>query len=324
MGGGNYSHEAYQHISSTRQNMTSHEIREKVFSSAMKAHMDPRNIKLRESRDSANHPESNALAVVFDVTGSMGQIPIEFARHKLGNLMKLLLEQSLIPHPQVCFGAVGDGLCDTAPFQVGQFESDVTMDQCLKDVWIEGQGGGNGGESYALAHYFFARRSSIDCFEKRGKKGYLFTMGDEPVHRYVTRGEASKFFGDRLEADLPVQDIIREAQQRYNVFHIVVGHTSHGDDPHVIAGWRELLGDNVLKLDDPQDVSELVAAAVGLSEGLDIEKIDAALRANGATARTVANVNAAVAGFRQALARQSPATLTGKLPASGKSSAARL
>ena len=92
MGGGNYSHEAYRHISAPRQAMSTAEIREKVFSSEMKPHMDPRNVKVRESRDSANHPDSNAIGVVFDVTGSMGHIPIEFAKHKLGNLMKLLLE----------------------------------------------------------------------------------------------------------------------------------------------------------------------------------------------------------------------------------------
>lgn len=324
MGGGSYSHEAYEHISSARQNMTSQEVREKVFSSEMKSHMDPRTIKLRESRDSANHPESNAIGVIFDVTGSMGEIPVEFAKHKLGKLMKMLLEGNLIPHPQVCFGAVGDGLNDRAPFQVGQFESDVTMDQVLKDIWIEGNGGGNGGESYAFAPYFFARRTSIDCFEKRGKKGYLFTIGDEPAHRLITRREASNWFGDTLEADLTIEAAIREAQKLYNVFHIVVGRTSHGDNPRTIAGWRELLGDNVIKLDDPSDVSELIGAVVGLSEGQDIETIDAALRAAGATARTITNVNASVAGFRQALARQSPATLTGKLPAAGKSSAARL
>jgi len=324
MGGGNYSHEAYRHISAPRQAMSTAEIREKVFSSEMKPHMDPRNVKVRESRDSANHPDSNAIGVVFDVTGSMGHIPIEFAKHKLGNLMKLLLEQSLVPHPQVCFGAVGDGRTDRAALQIGQFESDVTMDQCLSDIWIEGNGGGNQGESYGLAHYFFARRTSIDCQEKRGKKGYLFTVGDEPIHRSVTRAEAEKVFGERNEADIPVLDLIREAQQRYHVFHIVVGQTSWGDNPHTIAGWRELLGDNVLKLSDPQDVSELIGAAVGLCEGQNIETVDAALRAAGATARTIENVNSAVAAFRQSLSRQVPGTVTGKLPASKPSSTVRL
>ena len=198
------------------------------------------------------------------------------------------------------------------------------MDQCLSDIWIEVDGGGNQGESYGLAHYFFARRTSIDCQEKRGKKGYLFTVGDEPIHRSVTRAEAEKVFGERNEADIPVLDLIREAQQRYHVFHIVVGQTSWGDNPHTIAGWRELLGDNVLKLSDPQDVSELIGAAVGLCEGQNIETVDAALRAAGATARTIENVNSAVAAFRQSLSRQVPGTVTGKLPASKPSSTVRL
>lgn len=323
MGYGNYSNEAYEHISAPRRSMSSDEVREKVFASGMKPHMDPRNVKLRESRDSVAHPESNAIGVVFDVTGSMGEIPIEFAKHKLGNLMSLLLNQSLAPHPQVCFGAVGDGYADRAPLQIGQFESDVTMDQCLKDMWLEGNGGGNGGESYGLAHYFFARRTAIDCHEKRGKKGYLFTVGDEPVHRSVTREEARKVFGDAIEADLPVAALIREARERYNVFHIVVGQTMHGDNPHTIAGWRELLGDHVLKLDHPKDVSELIGAAVGLCEGHDIETIDAALRSAGATNSTIEHVNTAVSALRQSLAR-STATVTGKMPATKPSGTVRL
>lgn len=324
MGYGNYSDEAYQHISAPRRSMSHEEVREKVFSSSLKASMNPHGVKFRESRDSAAHPESNAIGVMFDVTGSMGGIPIEFAKHKLGNLMNLLLNHSLAPHPQVCFGAIGDAYVDQAPFQIGQFESDVTMDQCLKDVWIEAGGGGNGGESYGLAHYFFARHTSIDCFEKRGKKGYLFTIGDEPVHRTITREEVRRFFGDSIEADISLVDLIREVEKRYVVFHIVVGQTSHGDSPSTIAGWRELLNDHVLKLSDPKDVSELVGAVVGLCEGHDIETIDAALRGAGANSRTIENVNSAVAAFRQSLARLTPAKLTGKLPASKPSSTVRL
>ncbi|MGK5558283.1 hypothetical protein ACSNOI_42460, partial [Actinomadura kijaniata] len=34
--------------------------------------LDPRGVRVRESRDSDDHPESLAVAVLFDVTGSMG------------------------------------------------------------------------------------------------------------------------------------------------------------------------------------------------------------------------------------------------------------
>ncbi len=37
--------------------------------------LNPKGVKLRESRDSAAHPESHAVAVFCDVTGSMQGVP---------------------------------------------------------------------------------------------------------------------------------------------------------------------------------------------------------------------------------------------------------
>jgi hypothetical protein len=77
------------------------------------------------------------------------------------------------------FGAIGDATCDRAPLQVGQFESDNRMDDDLSRILLEGGGGGQKTESYELAMYFMARHTAADCYEKRGKRGYLFIIGDE-------------------------------------------------------------------------------------------------------------------------------------------------
>jgi hypothetical protein len=37
--------------------------------------LDPFGVRVRESRDSGEHPTSLAIAVIFDVTGSMGYVP---------------------------------------------------------------------------------------------------------------------------------------------------------------------------------------------------------------------------------------------------------
>lgn len=124
MGGSNWSDDAYAHVAAPRAAMPVDAVRRTVFRST---HIDdalnPHGVKVRESRDSANHPESNAIMVLFDVTGSMGGIPALFAQKKLGGLMKVLTSKGVIPHPQVLFGAIGDSYSDQAPFQIGQFES---------------------------------------------------------------------------------------------------------------------------------------------------------------------------------------------------------
>src|SRR6516162_6519667 len=61
----------------------------------------------RESRDSDEHPNSLAIAVLFDVTGSMGAVP-RGLQAKLPNLLGLLTDASYVEHPQIMFGAIGD------------------------------------------------------------------------------------------------------------------------------------------------------------------------------------------------------------------------
>jgi hypothetical protein len=316
MGYSSWSDKAYEHISNSRKGMTDHTVSTHVFkSSSLHASLDPKGVKVRESRDSTDHPESNAIGVIFDVTGSMRTIPVRFAKDKLGGLMSMLFTKGVVPHPQVCFGAVGDAYCDSSPFQIGQFESGLEADACLTNVHLEGGGGGSNSESYGLAHYFFARRTSIDCWEKRGKKGYLFTLGDEKAHPKITKTEAEEIFGDKLQSDLDVQEVIRECEARYNVFHIVVGGgSSNGDDPAIMNHWKERLGERVLKLNNPDEVCELIAATIGLCEGKTIDDMSSVLRGAGASAGTVKSVSNAIVPLRDALVRSAPGSLSGKLP----------
>src|SRR5947207_8627855 len=62
--------------------------------------LDPQGLILRESRDSAEHPDSNAIFISLDVTGSMGRV-VRGIHADLPRLHELLLGQNYIPHPQI-------------------------------------------------------------------------------------------------------------------------------------------------------------------------------------------------------------------------------
>jgi hypothetical protein len=245
--------------------------------SARKVHpnLDPMGVKFRESRDSDEHPESVAIAVFFDVTGSMHSIP-EVLQKKLPELMGTLIRKGYVEHPQILFGAIGDAGCDQMPLQVGQFESDNRMDENLEMIVLEGGGGGGNHESYELAAYFMARHTSIDCFEKRGHKGYLFIVGDERIYSSVRAEQVKRLIGDGLETNLPTAQIFAELRERYEVFFLFakegsyqpeqVTDTDAGDAASL--GWKRLLGQNVLELDRADAVCESVALAIGISEGV--------------------------------------------------------
>ncbi len=245
----------------------------------------------RESRDSDAHPNSVAIGVVFDVTGSMGGIPVQLQK-KLPQLMGLLGRKNYVQDPQILFGAVGDYRADRVPLQIGQFESGVEMDDDLGRLFLEGGGGGTYEESYELPLYYFARHTSIDCFEKRGKKGYLFLIGDEMPYTKATKAEVESIIGDDLPKDLTIEEIIVEARERYNVFFVIPRGASNGADPKLRDRWTKLLGEqNVIMLEEPDGVCEAIGIAIGLCEGtVDADSIEDDLvdaGATGALARTV-------------------------------------
>jgi hypothetical protein len=226
--------------------------------------LDPRDV-MRESRDSAEHPESLAIAVLFDVTGSMRQVP-RALQAKLPQLLGLLLRQGYVAHPQIMFGAVGDATCDRAPLQVGQFESDNRMDDDLGRILLEGGGGGQKTESYELAMYFMARHTAIDCFEKRAKRGYLFLIGDEMAYPKVKRGEAGRIIGDGLAEDIPLAGLVPELTRTWDTYYILPEGASYAGDIQVLRFWRDLLGQNVIELADLDAVCETIALTIGLGE----------------------------------------------------------
>jgi hypothetical protein len=227
--------------------------------------LDPRGVTVRESRDSDAHPRSNAIAVFFDETGSMKNIPHVFQK-KLAELMSLLLVKGYIQDPQILFGAFGDATCDRVPLQVGQFESGVEMDEHLRNVILEGGGGGGGNESYELPLYFLARHTSLDCWEKRGRKGYAFLIGDEMAYPAVNRQQVAKLIGDDLPENISLRQIIAEVQRFYHLFFIFPSHASYPVDGSHAIFWQDLLGQMVIFLDDENAVSETIALTIGITE----------------------------------------------------------
>ena len=173
MGGSYYSDDAARSVRSVRSTKSVDDVFVSNKLGKVDPALDPKGLKMRESRDSDAHPDSNAIMVMFDVTGSMGSIPAHFASDKqaLPALMALLTSKGYIPDPQILFGAIGDANSDSTPFQIGQFESGNEMDDWLTKIFLEGNGGGQNHESYELAYYAATRHTSIDCFEKRNKKG---------------------------------------------------------------------------------------------------------------------------------------------------------
>ncbi|KXK60816.1 hypothetical protein AWW66_16960 [Micromonospora rosaria] len=235
------------------------------------AALDPRGAT-RESRDSAEHPQSTPIAVLFDVTGSMGHVP-RTLQAKLPQLLGLLQRQGYARDPQIMFGAIGDATCDRVPLQVGQFESDNRMDDDLGRIVLEGGGGGQMRESYELALYFMARHTATDSWDKRGRRGYLFIIGDELAYAGVKQSEVRKLIGDDLGEDVPLRQIVDELTQRWDTYYLLPAGSHYAGNRKVLDFWRDLLGQNAVELDDLEATCETIALTVGLGEqAIDLEE----------------------------------------------------
>ena len=224
--------------------------------------MDPYNVRIRESRDSAEHPESLSIILGLDVTGSMGSIPHFLVQKGLPNIVDSIIKGG-IQHPQVMFLGLGDHQCDNFPLQVGQFESsDDLLDKWLTSVYLEGGGGSNDGESYHLAWYFAAQHTILDCFEKRSQKGYLFTIGDEPVLKDLPAHTLKELMGDGQYGDMTADVLFEMASKTYEVYHIHVRETRAGSFQKTIDGWKQLLWDHLLIAERHEDIVDIISDTI--------------------------------------------------------------
>lgn len=283
VGGGGWSIDAYTgstaaKISKGTTFAYSNSIHSGSIAAAVHVSLDPKKVAgatsplagsiVRESRDSDEHPNSIPIIVAFDETGSMGAVP-RMLQKKLAELFALLLRKGYVEDPQLCVGAYGDlENHETAPVQIGQFESDNRADETLDNLYLEGAGGGNGHESAAAIWMYAANYTATDHWDKRGAKGYIFTIGDE------TTGGISrtnwKHYVDKdcaLEADLTPKQVVELAQEKWNVFHVLINNTS-AHRQNSLKHYTDLLGtNNVLVLQDENAVCEVIAVAIGMTEG---------------------------------------------------------
>lgn len=110
---------------------------------------DPKNITVRECRDSAEHPNTTPIIVALDVSGSMGPVLSNVAK-KLNVLVTETLNRNPVSDPSFAFMGVGDADYDRYPLQVTQFESDIRIAEQLTRIYFEKMGGSNDQESYTL------------------------------------------------------------------------------------------------------------------------------------------------------------------------------
>lgn len=231
--------------------------------------LDPKNFKYRESCDSPANPSSTPIILASDVTGSMGELAGIIARKGLGLIMSELYDKQPVSDPHILCAAVGDVTCDRAPLQATQFEAEVApLTAQLEKIYVESGGGGNRGESYNAAWYLAAFRTKCDAIIKNRRKGYIFTIGDEPPLLTLGRDDVKRHFGDDVQVDLTSQGLLDVLTPSWEVFHLRVN-----EYPGSHEAWVKLLGQRVIPVSNWEMLAEVVVSTIRVCEGEDVADV---------------------------------------------------
>lgn len=213
----------------------------------------------RECRDTEEHPETIPVILALDVTGSMGRAAAMCAG-KLDEVMQELY--SKVKDVEFLMMGIGDLNYDDAPIQASQFESDIRiLDQTTK-IYFEGGGGGNSFESYTAAWYFGLHNTKLDCW-KRGKKGVIITLGDEPLNPYLPGSALSSTLGGSTQ-DVSTPELYKEVCEKFDVYHIAITNESSYRyyDEAIKNTWGKLLGQHLIIASSeelPKIIGEIIA-----------------------------------------------------------------
>lgn len=246
---------------------------------------DSRNVSIRESRDPEQDSHATPVIIGFDVTASMGYLAKQLAKQTINEVVNAIYNGGILSSPQIMLAAIGDIKSDKTPLQVTQFESDIRIIKQLMELHLEGGGGGNDGESYNLLWYFAANHTVSDCFEKRKKKGYLITIGDDNCHPDLNVVEIGRAFNDQVPYTLSNSELMEMAEKNYHVFHI---HLSNGSEQskRVFRNWRSVFPTHSTEIDINKItyLSELITSIIAVANGKEVNSVLKSIDPNAAVA----------------------------------------
>ncbi|OHA06466.1 MAG: hypothetical protein A3B29_05400 [Candidatus Sungbacteria bacterium RIFCSPLOWO2_01_FULL_51_34] len=200
----------------------------------------------------------------FDHTGSMGDLPI-IIRDKMPMVAGQLALHRYLIDSMVSIAAIGDVISDTDPIQVCDFAEIRKLDEQMKRICIERNGGGGQPyESYEFLAYFYARR-----YEMQNAVTPIFLItGDEMFRDSLSAAELTAHFGGEHRA-ADAFEIFGELKKKFNgnVFHLRRRYDSTSD--REIAGlWRRALGEvNVIPLPEDKAVGDMMLGIFALASG---------------------------------------------------------
>jgi len=210
----------------------------------------------------------NPLVYDFDVTGSMGTLP-KIIYDKWPGIVGQIVALNYLPDPQMSIAATGDIRSDNSPIQVADFSALRNLDKWLKRIHFEGNGGGQGSESYEMAAYYYAYL----CDLPNAKNPIYLITGDEAFVEKIYAKDLQEHFGGEPRATTASKvfaDLLKKF--RGNVFRIhreYVGTGNEGwTDGKIISQWEGVLGkERIIHLPEDLAIGDVTLGVYAIVSG---------------------------------------------------------
>ena len=206
----------------------------------------------------------SAIAYVFDVTGSMGDLPM-IIFDKMPMIAGQLVMNQYLKDPMMSLAAVGDVNSDDAPLQVCDFAAAREMDGWLKRIFVERNGGGQHYESYEFMAYYYAYLCDVSQVEMP----FVLFTGDEGFRENLSGAELRSRFGGEHK-DTTATKVFEDLKNKFkgNVFLIHRAYNNASLNVEIVCEWRRVLGEGrVIDLPDDLAIADVTLGVFALGGG---------------------------------------------------------
>lgn len=177
------------------------------------------------------------IAMFFDVTGSMGNFPKTYL-DKVKMFNGQLILNGYTKKPGISCAAIGDAISDQAPLQVCDFVSGDDLLDWFRRLWLEGEGGPYGMESYELMFWYYMYHVT---FIGNKIKPIIVAVVDEQFYPTIKRSLVWKYIGkDQMLEEVNTIEFFQEVRKKFDVHIIIKKHFRTSDK--TIALWKEAFG----------------------------------------------------------------------------------
>ena len=245
--------------------------------------IDPSKYDVTRASKSLLVPEGDVFILKFgvampvetdiDTTGSMGK-NVDIAFRVQPKVQDLLIQGGSAVlrryHSQIATGVVQDR-SDQFPYERSQFEPDNEVERQM-GLLVPERSGGDQTEDYQLG-LFAATYLTEASIVEYGLRGYYFAVGDERgrdeleervLKKVFGPSVLEKAFGKNQPQKLPsTVDVGKKLLESWHSFFLQVGANRYTMD-----WWSDVLGrERVIKLPNTEDLAEVQAVIIGLTEG---------------------------------------------------------